>query len=146
MIVTHFSLQNIINEQIKTFDESHERHFIDMYINKVREAERNGDETSTYSCKMSQMHLHIICILHFLRTIYFIFYILLIYFHISFSDDQLTLACIDFAFPALTALSTTVTFLFQQICHEPEVQRKIQEEIDNVVGQGRFPTLDDRIK
>ncbi|XP_055296744.1 probable cytochrome P450 304a1 [Sitodiplosis mosellana] len=106
-LYTFFS--DIINEQIKTFDESHERHFIDMYINKVRAAEMNGDETSTYSY------------------------------------DQLILACIDFAFPALTALSTTVTFLFQQICHEPEVQRKIQEEIDHVVGQGRFPTLDDRI-
>lgn len=63
-----------------------------------------------------------------------------------FSDDQLILSLIDFAFPALTALSTTVTFLIQQICHEPEVQRKIQDEIDHVVGQGRLPTLDDRIK
>lgn len=81
---------------------------------------------------------------------YFIALILLIYstynFHFLFSDDQLILACIDFAFPALTALSSTVTFLFQQICHEPEVQQKIQTEIDHIVGQGRFPTIDDRIK
>lgn len=65
---------------------------------------------------------------------------------VLFVGDQLVLALIDFSFPALTALSTTVTFLIQQICHEPEVQQKIQDEIDHVVGQGRLPTLDDRIK
>ncbi|XP_031627920.1 probable cytochrome P450 304a1 [Contarinia nasturtii] len=106
-LYTYFT--NLINEQVKTFDETHERHFIDMYINKIRQAELNGDKES------------------------------------HFSYDQLTLACIDFSFPALSALSTTITFLFQQICHESEVQQKIQAEIDHVVGQGRFPTLDDRI-
>lgn len=59
-------------------------------------------------------------------------------------DEQLTMACIDFAFPALSSLPTAVSFLFQQICQEPEVQKKIQAEIDSVVGEGRFPTLDDR--
>lgn len=63
-----------------------------------------------------------------------------------FTDEQLILTCIDFSFPALSALSTTVTFLIQQICLEPEIQEKIQKEIDNVVGHGRLPTLDDRIK
>lgn len=62
------------------------------------------------------------------------------------SDDQLILTCIDFAFPALSALSTTVTFLFQKICHDPEIQYKIQSEIEHVVGEGRAPNLDDRIK
>lgn len=61
-------------------------------------------------------------------------------------DDQLVLSLIDFSFPPFSALSTTVTFLFQLICHEPDVQRKIQSEIDRVVGQGRAPNLDDRIK
>lgn len=32
------------------------------------------------------------------------------------------------------------------MCLDPEVQRKVQNEIDRVVGQGRLPTLDDRIK
>lgn len=49
-------------------------------------------------------------------------------------------------FPASTGLPATITFLLQQICHDPEIQRKIQEEIDDVVGQGRTPTLDDRVK
>lgn len=56
------------------------------------------------------------------------------------------LTCVDFALPTLSAIPSTIAFLFQQIFQEPEVQRKIQAEIDHVVGQGRPPTLDDRIK
>lgn len=58
----------------------------------------------------------------------------------------MVLTCVDFALPTLTTIPSTVTFLFQQIFQEPDVQRKIQAEIDRVVGQGRTPTLDDRIK
>lgn len=67
-------------------------------------------------------------------------------FHVWFLDDQLVLSLLDFSFPALSALPTTLTFLIQQICHEPEIQRKIQDEIDHVVGEGRAPNLDDRFK
>lgn len=66
--------------------------------------------------------------------------------NLSFSDSQMVLTCVDFALPTLTTIPSTITFLFQQIFQEPEVQRKIQAEIDHVVGQGRSPSLDDRIK
>lgn len=56
------------------------------------------------------------------------------------------MSLVDFSFPTLSTLATTITFLIQQILHEPELQRKIQGEIDDIVGQGRAPTLDDRIK
>lgn len=56
------------------------------------------------------------------------------------------MTCVDFAFPPFSALSTTMTFLVQLICHKPEIQNKIQEEVDRVIGEGRLPTLDDRIK
>lgn len=65
---------------------------------------------------------------------------------ISILDDQLILTCLDFSFPPLSALSATITFLIQQIFIQPEIQSKIQNEIDNVVGSGRLPTLDDRTK
>lgn len=64
----------------------------------------------------------------------------------TISDEQLLLICVDFAFPSLSALSVTISFLIQQIYIEPEIQTKIQNEIDMVVGGGRLPTLDDRIK
>lgn len=56
------------------------------------------------------------------------------------------MTCVDFAFPPLSALSVTMSFMFQQICIEPEIQTKMQNEIDRVVGNGRLPSLDDRIK
>lgn len=65
---------------------------------------------------------------------------------ITFADDQLILTCLDFTFPPLSALSTTVAFLVQQIFIQPEIESKIQSEIDKVVGNGRLPTLDDRIE
>lgn len=114
----------MIDEQIRTFDESHQRHFIDMYIAKMRNSEE------TFSCNE---------ILNLLGHFYSKFNFLILYL-----DDQLILTCIDFAFPALSALSTTVTFLIQKICHDPDIQYKIQSEIDQVVGEGRAPTLDDR--
>lgn len=51
--------QNMIQEQSKTFDESHERHFIDMYINKMRQEESNPDQTSHYSCKFQSYIYHL---------------------------------------------------------------------------------------
>lgn len=53
---------------------------------------------------------------------------------------------LDFFFPALTAVATQATHLFHVLCMHPEIQQKIHNEIDEIVGQGTLPTLDDRIK
>lgn len=55
------------------------------------------------------------------------------------------LTLLDFAFPAITALPVQTTFLFQRLLIQPEILQKMQKEIDEVVGQGRLPQLDDRI-
>ncbi|XP_068082183.1 probable cytochrome P450 304a1 [Anabrus simplex] len=60
------------------------------------------------------------------------------------SDDQLLLIAIDFFFPAATALSTTITQVIIYMMHYPEVCRKVQMELDSVVGRNKLPTLDDR--
>lgn len=56
------------------------------------------------------------------------------------------MVCVDFFFPANSALPGTIQFLLQHLSVQPEIQKKIQKEIDDVVGHGRLPTLDDRIK
>lgn len=60
--------------------------------------------------------------------------------------DQIVLSCVDFIMPTFGSLSTTITFLMQRLMLNPTELQKIQSEIDNVVGRGRLPTLDDRIK
>ncbi|KAJ0178906.1 hypothetical protein K1T71_005681 [Dendrolimus kikuchii] len=97
----------IITETMATHDESYNRHFLDMYITKMKEEYRLNSK-STYSV------------------------------------DQLVLTCTDYMFPAASALETTITLLIEQLLLQPEVQNKIHEEIDRVVGKDRMPTLDDR--
>uniref|UniRef100_W8BF24 Putative cytochrome P450 304a1 n=2 Tax=Ceratitis capitata TaxID=7213 RepID=W8BF24_CERCA len=57
---------------------------------------------------------------------------------------QFLMGLVDFAFPAFTAIGVQVTFLIQYLLLYPEVTKRIQAEIDNVVGRGRLPTLEDR--
>lgn len=52
----------------------------------------------------------------------------------------------DFMAPPLVANSMQTTQILQVLCARPDVQKKIQDEIDHVVGQGCLPRLDDRIK
>jgi len=62
----------------------------------------------------------------------------------SFSDEQLIVAATDLLFPAVTTVSTTLNFSMVFLLKYPEVQTKMQQELDNVVGRDRLPTLDDR--
>lgn len=60
--------------------------------------------------------------------------------------DQLLMICTDFLFPSLSAIETTVAFLLKHLLYRKDILMKIQKEIDVVVGGGRLPKLDDRIK
>lgn len=60
--------------------------------------------------------------------------------------DQMVMMCTDFLFPSLSAMEAQITFLLRFLIHNETVLRNIQEEIDNVVGSGRLPELDDRVK
>lgn len=65
----------------------------------------------------------------------------------SFSTDkQLVLTAVDLFFPSFVAITTQLQFLLQRFCLQPEILKKCQSEIDEVVGNSRLPTLDDRIK
>lgn len=64
----------------------------------------------------------------------------------GFLYDQLLMVCTDFLFPSLSALESQVTFLLKHLLYRKDILAKIQEEIDSVVGSGRLPGLDDRVK
>lgn len=64
----------------------------------------------------------------------------------GYQYDQLVMMCTDFLFPSLSAIEAQVAFLIRFVAHHQNVMLKIQEEIELVVGSGRLPELDDRIK
>ena len=54
--------------------------------------------------------------------------------------------CNDFLFPSLSAIETQIAFLFKHLLYRTDIVEKIQRELDNVVGSGRLPELDDRMQ
>ncbi|XP_011861104.1 PREDICTED: probable cytochrome P450 305a1 [Vollenhovia emeryi] len=63
-----------------------------------------------------------------------------------FSDDNLLVTLIDFFIAGTSNTTSTLDILFLQMANHQEVQRKLQEEIDDVIGLQRFPNLEDRVK
>ncbi|XP_029169957.1 probable cytochrome P450 304a1 [Nylanderia fulva] len=62
-----------------------------------------------------------------------------------FTEEQMIILIVDMIFPALSALPTTITHAIKHLMHNPKVMKKVQDEIDSVVGTGRFVTWEDRI-
>lgn len=52
----------------------------------------------------------------------------------------------DFIIPSASIISSTITFLLQRLILNPDYMEKCQRQIDEVIGNGRLATLDDRIK
>ncbi|XP_071566707.1 probable cytochrome P450 304a1 [Temnothorax nylanderi] len=62
----------------------------------------------------------------------------------SFTEEQLIILLIDMMAPASSAVPSTITHVIKYVMHHPRVMKKIQNEIDNVVGTGRLVTWEDR--
>lgn len=58
----------------------------------------------------------------------------------------MVLTIADLFLPSFVANAITLQFLLQRFHMQPEILRRCQNEIDEVVGQNRLPNLDDRIK
>lgn len=56
------------------------------------------------------------------------------------------MSCVDYMLPALSTLPAALSFMLQRWIAQPDVLRRIQAEIDTVVGRGRLPELDDRAR
>ena len=58
--------------------------------------------------------------------------------------ENLTHNLMDFFMAGSETTSTTLTWAMLYMVRYPQVQKKVQEELDRVVGRNRSPTLQDR--
>lgn len=64
----------------------------------------------------------------------------------SFSEKQLLAVCLDMFIAGSETTNKSLGFIMLYLIREPEIQQKMQEEIDRVVGRERLPLLEDRPK
>ncbi|XP_076681205.1 putative cytochrome P450 304a1 [Andrena cerasifolii] len=62
----------------------------------------------------------------------------------TFSDEQLLMILLDVMFPAISAMPSVVAHAIKLVMHHPDVLKRVQGEIDTVIGTGRHVTWDDR--
>ncbi|XP_070455753.1 cytochrome P450 2D14-like isoform X2 [Equus przewalskii] len=59
----------------------------------------------------------------------------------SFNDDNLHLVVADLFFAGMVTTSTTLAWALLLMILHPDVQRRVQQEIDEVIGQARRPEM-----
>ncbi|XP_023936785.2 farnesoate epoxidase [Bicyclus anynana] len=64
----------------------------------------------------------------------------------DFSTEELLVICLDLLEAGVETVSNTAVFMLLHVVRNPEVQKKLQYEIDVEVGYSRRPTLSDRSK
>lgn len=60
------------------------------------------------------------------------------------TDDQVTICLWDIIFASTDTTATTNEWMIYHLVNNPDVQRKVHEELDRVVGPDRVPTIEDR--
>lgn len=64
----------------------------------------------------------------------------------TFTDKQLLVTVSEFFTAGMETTSTAIRWGILYLLHNPDTQRRMRKEIDNVVASGRFPSLDDKPK
>lgn len=106
------------------------RDFIDMFIKEIDKHEKLGSSPNHYT-GWSNVYF-------FKRRIYF----LIIF--CNFLDEQFITVITDLFEAGSETSSNTLEFAIYYAMKNPRVQKKVQEEIDRVVGRSRLPSIADR--
>ncbi|KAJ8713461.1 hypothetical protein PYW07_013831 [Mythimna separata] len=63
-----------------------------------------------------------------------------------FTDEELQVVCLDLLEAGMETVSNTAVFMLLHVVCNDDVQRRLHEEIDDVIGPLRAPTLSDRAR
>lgn len=64
----------------------------------------------------------------------------------GFTVRQLMAVCLDMFIAGSETTNKTMDFMMLHLVRTPHAQKKLQQEIDAVIGRSRLPSLDDRVK
>lgn len=62
------------------------------------------------------------------------------------SERDLCVLILDLFFAGSETTASTLTFMFYYLANHPEIQKKLQAEIDLALPKGTLATLEDRIR
>ncbi|XP_039310857.1 probable cytochrome P450 305a1 isoform X1 [Solenopsis invicta] len=125
-------LMDTINEHKKRYVKGNEADFIDMFLQEMNKEEQE-DKVSVFSgagpvaLSISRRRPENAALA-------------------IFSDDNLLVTLIDFFIAGTSTTTATLDILFLQMANHQDIQRKLHEEIDTVIGRHRLPQLEDRVK
>lgn len=63
-----------------------------------------------------------------------------------FLVEELQVVCLDMLEAGVEAVNNTAVFMLLHLSCNEEIQRRLQKEIDEVVGSNRTPSLSDRTR
>jgi len=61
-------------------------------------------------------------------------------------DEQFIIVCMDLFLAGADTTSNTIEFAILYMILNPDVQKRVQAEIDSIVGTSRFPSILDKPK
>ncbi|XP_058811723.1 probable cytochrome P450 304a1 [Topomyia yanbarensis] len=64
----------------------------------------------------------------------------------TFQYDQLVMILWDMLLPTMSGSAIQLSMLLERLLLNPHVIDEVQRELDDIVGRGRLPTLDDRVQ
>lgn len=63
---------------------------------------------------------------------------------VTFLEEDLIITCMDMFTAGSESTSNTIEFIIMYLVLNPNVQKKLHEELDSVLQRSRRPNLDDR--
>ena len=126
----HSTMSEILNEHKRTYDKDSMRNLTDVYLKQIQESRDpnfNGKYQNHFACKYIIIQISYICLTNFTKY--------------NILEEQLTVILMDLFLAGAETTSTTLTWSLINLMQYPEKQKKIHDEIDNILGD-EVPNLE----